>query len=79
MGDEYRPVLARVKRLLAAPQAALDAKTQHIHDLRNRQVPFFRCSDPRAVQTYYYLWALYFLYFTHTGQGHEQYPTRRRP
>ena len=74
MGDDCQSALTRAKGLLAAPQAALDAKTRHINDLLNHRVPFFRCSDPRTVQTYYYLWALYFLYFTHTGRGHEQYP-----
>ncbi|HUS90625.1 MAG TPA: PA14 domain-containing protein [Phycisphaerae bacterium] len=74
MGDEYGPVLARVRKLLADPPAALAARTDHLNGLLNRQVPYFRCSDPDVVRTYYYLWSLYFLYFTHTGKGFEQYP-----
>ncbi len=74
MGDEYDSVSARVRRLLSDPQAALTAKMQYVNDLLNRQIPYFRCSDADAVRTYYYLWSLYFLYFTHTGKGWEQYP-----
>ena len=74
MGDEYASASARVKRLLSNPQAALEAKTTYMNDLLNRQIPSFRCSDQDAVRTYYYLWSLYFMYFTHTGRGWEQYP-----
>ena len=74
MGDDYGAASARVKRLLSDPQAALAAKTKHVNDLLNRQIPYFRCSDEKVVKTYYYLWSLYFMYVTHTGRGWEQYP-----
>ncbi len=74
MGDEYGPTAARVRKLLSSPRRALAAKTRHMNDLLNGQIPYFRCSDDRVVQTYYYLWSLYFMYFTHTGKGWEQYP-----
>ncbi|MGB2820947.1 MAG: hypothetical protein WBF17_08200, partial [Phycisphaerae bacterium] len=74
MGDEYAPTAARVKKLLSAPRAALAAKTGHMNALLNGQVPYFRCPDEAVVKTYYYLWSLYFMYFTHTGRGWEQYP-----
>lgn len=74
MGDEYGPTVGRVRRTLAKPRAALAAKTKRVNDLLNRQVPYFRCSDAAAVRTYYYLWSLYFLYFTRTGRGWEHYP-----
>ena len=74
MGDAYAPTLARVRKLLADPRAALEAKTRHMNGLLNQQIPTFRCSDKDVVKTYYYLWSLYFLYFTHTGRGWEQYP-----
>jgi len=74
MGDDYGATVARVRKLLARPRSALEAKTTHMNDLLNRQIPRFRCSDLGAVRTYYYLWSLYFMYFTHTGKGWEQYP-----
>ena len=51
-----------------------DAKTKYINDLLNRQIPYFRCSDNLVVQTYYYLWSLYFMYFTDIGEGYESFP-----
>jgi len=74
MGDDYASVVARSKRIIAKPQAALAAKTKHMNDLLNGQIPYFRCSDQGVVKTYYYLWSLYFMYFTHTGKGWEAYP-----
>ena len=72
MGDDYARTVARVGGLLADPRAAMEAKTAHVNDLLNEQIPFFRCSDANAVKTYYYLWSLYFMYVTHTGRGWEQ-------
>ncbi len=74
MGDQYAPTLARVKNLLADPEKCLAAKTKSINDLLNNQIPYFRCSDEDAVKVYYYLWSLYFMYFTETGKGWEMYP-----
>jgi len=74
MGEDFARAAARVKGLLADPRRALEAKTLRVNDLLNNHIPFFRCSDPAVVRTYYYLWSLYFLYFTHTGEGWEQYP-----
>lgn len=74
MGDEYAATVARVKKVIAKPQTALGAKTKFMNDLLNRQIPYFRCSDDGVVKTYYYLWSLYFMYFTETGRGWEQYP-----
>ncbi len=74
MGDKYVPTVARARKLLSDPRAALAAKTKHMNDLLNRQIPYFRCSDEGVVRTYYYLWSLYFMYFRHTGKGWEQYP-----
>jgi len=74
MGDEYASTLARTKKTIAKPQAALTAKTRHLNELLNTQIPYFRCSDRDVVKTYYYLWSLYFMYTTHTGKGWEAYP-----
>ncbi|NQT86849.1 hypothetical protein HQ560_08805, partial [bacterium] len=73
-GDDYVPTVARARAVLAAPHAALAAKTKYMNDLLTQQIPAFDCSDPAAVKTYYYLWALYFMYTTDIGKGWEQYP-----
>ena len=49
-------------------------KTDWINDLLNEQIPYFRCSDDKAVETYYYLWSLYFLYFRDIGEDWLKYP-----
>ena len=55
----------------ADPAAALAAKTQWVNHLLNTQIPYFRCSDPAAVKTYYYLWSLYLMYFIEVDKGWE--------
>lgn len=74
MDDVYTQAVANVNELLADPAAALAAKTLHMNDLLNHQIPYFRCSDPDIVDVYYYLWALNLMYFIDVGEGFEQYP-----
>jgi len=74
MGDDYADVAKRTRQVLADPAAALAAKTRWFNGLLNTQIPRFDCSDRSAVKTYYYLWSLYFMYFTYTGKGYEAYP-----
>ena len=45
-----------------------------MNNLLNYQIPYFRCSDSMVEQTYYYLWALYFMYFRDVGKGFTPYP-----
>jgi len=74
MGDEYEETIARINSDLSDPNAALQVKTEYMNNLLNNQIPYFRCSDSDAVQTYYYLWALYFMYMIDVKNGYEQYP-----
>jgi hypothetical protein len=72
--DSYEAAAASTREILADSAKALQAKTDWMNDLLNEQIPYFRCSDERTVKTYYYLWSLYFMYFTYTGEGYESYP-----
>ena len=45
-----------------------------MNKLLNEQIPYFRCSDQAVVETYYYLWAIYFMYFIDVGDGYMEYP-----
>lgn len=74
MDDDYHRARQRSQKLLQHPQRDLQAKTRFMNDLLNRQMPYFRCSDEQVVQCYYYLWSLYFMYFTDTNRGWERYP-----
>lgn len=66
-GNERDDVTARVRRTIQFAQREMDAKTSQMNRLLNEQIPYFRCSDKSVVDTYYYLWALYFMYFRDGG------------
>ncbi len=51
-----------------------DAKTAFMNSVLNEQIPYFRCSDELVNQTYYFLWSIYFMYFTDLKEGWENYP-----
>ncbi|MHC5056940.1 MAG: PA14 domain-containing protein [Planctomycetota bacterium] len=72
--EDYAVALRGIKAALASPREAMLAKTKMMNDLLNEHIPYFRCSDELAVKTYYYLWALYFMYFTEIGEGWDHYP-----
>ena len=72
--DQYKTALSRSQKVLSSPQKALEAKSSWFNGLLNEQIPYFRCSDQVAVNTYYYLWSLYFMYFTESNEGFMTYP-----
>ncbi|NQU23361.1 MAG: hypothetical protein HQ567_18935 [Candidatus Nealsonbacteria bacterium] len=74
MDDRYADALKRTKSVLADYRAALSAKTRAMNDLLNYQIPYFRCSDRDVVDVYYYLWAIYLMYYIDVQQGWEMWP-----
>jgi len=74
MDDEYAEALRLSKAVLADYRGALSAKTKAINDLLNYQIPYFRCSDRGVVDVYYYLWAIYLMYYIDVQEGWEMYP-----
>ena len=72
--DSYETAVKRTKEVLVSPSTSLAKKTVWFNGLLNEQIPYFRCSDQTAVNTYYYLWSLYFMYFTETDKGFMTYP-----
>ena len=72
--DSYETALKRTKEVLSSPENSLKEKTGWFNSLLNEQIPYFRCSDQTSVNTYYYLWSLYFMYFTDTDKGFMTYP-----
>ena len=50
----------------------LKAKTLLINQQLNDEIPWFRCPDKKFVDIYYYLWALYLMYYIEVGKGWEQ-------
>ncbi|MCH2036068.1 MAG: hypothetical protein MK120_03865 [Puniceicoccaceae bacterium] len=63
MHDNGGTAIAEAKAVLTAPQSNLQAKTDYMNGLLNNQIPYFRCSDEDIVQVYYFLWAIYMMYY----------------
>ena len=74
VADEYADALARSQQVNAEAAPVMADKTEWFNDLLNEQIPYFRCSDEKSVETYYYLWALNFMYFRDIGEGWLKYP-----
>lgn len=74
MGDNFEEIKSNTEKILKNPISVRNEKSKYINDLLNKQIPYFRCSDDLTVKTYYYLWSLYFMYFTDIGEGFESYP-----
>ena len=74
IADIYEDALSRSLEANTGSSSALIAKTKWFNKLLNEQIPYFRCSDVKSVETYYYLWALYFMYFRDIGEGWLEYP-----
>ncbi|MCH2175157.1 MAG: PA14 domain-containing protein [Lentisphaeria bacterium] len=72
--DDANVAYTNTADVLKNANAALTAKTKYINDLLNFEIPYFRSSDEMANKVYYYLWALYFMYFRDTGEGWLKYP-----
>ena len=47
------------------------AKTAEMNRILNRQIPQFRCSDPKFEEIYYFLWSLYLMYYIDIQKGWE--------
>ena len=74
LGDNYEEVISNIKKVRSNVEKELEMKTSHMNKLLNEQIPYFRCSDQAVVETYYYLWAIYFMYFIDVGDGYMEYP-----
>lgn len=67
-----KSAVKNVREILANPQAFERAKTTEINRQLNEEIPYFRCSDQKFTDIYYYLWSLYLMYGIEVGQGWEQ-------
>ncbi|MBL6705101.1 MAG: hypothetical protein ISQ06_03250, partial [Planctomycetaceae bacterium] len=50
------------------------AKTREINRQLNEEIPWFRCSDRKFEDIYYYLWSLYLMYYIDVQSGWEMEP-----
>ena len=63
--DEFRYKAAREVML---------AKTRQMNRQINEEVPWFRCSERKFEDIYYYLWSLYLMYYIDVQHGWEMEP-----
>lgn len=55
-------------------RTALSAKTREMNRKLSKEIPYFRCSDRKFEDIYYYLWSLYLMYDIDVGRGMEMEP-----
>ncbi|MBB6463645.1 LamG-like jellyroll fold domain-containing protein [Flammeovirga kamogawensis] len=72
--DDELNAINRISADMQNIELARDEKTEFMNQLLNEEIPYFRCSDNNVVNSYYFLWSLYFMYFTDIDNGWEQYP-----
>jgi len=71
MNDEYSIALQDIQDVISQSITHMTKKTNHINELLNYNIPFFRSEDDDIVKIYYYLWSLYLMYFRYVGKGQE--------
>lgn len=71
--DLSTPQAAHVVHYQAA-RKAMHEKTRAVNRQLNEEIPWFRCSDRKFVDIYYYLWSLYLMYYIDVQRGWEMEP-----
>lgn len=74
MHDDYPQALKNATALMREPDKMLAAKTREMNRQLNEEIPYFRCSDPKFEDIYYYLWSLYLMYYIDVQNGWEMEP-----
>ena len=71
MHDDRETALKDASLLIQYTDSALAAKTKEMNRQLNEEVPYFRCSDKKFVDIYYYLWSIYLMYYINVQEGWE--------
>ena len=71
MADEPEAALKSAREILENSKPWLAAKTAEMNRQLNEEIPYLRCPDEKFVDIYYYLWALYLMYYIEVGEGWE--------
>ena len=74
MHDEYDVAGQRASQVVNAPDTWMTDKTQKANRQLNHEIPWFRCSDSKFEEIYYYLWSLYLMYYIDVQRGWEMEP-----
>jgi len=71
MNDDPGKALREARKIIVQDRNMLAAKTTGMNRLLQEQIPQFRCSDRKFEEIYYYLWALYLMYYIDVQKGWE--------
>lgn len=71
MHDDPKVAIQDAKDLLNNADKELVAKTTEMNRQLNEEVPYFRCSDKKFEDIYYYLWSIYMMYYIDVQEGWE--------
>jgi hypothetical protein len=71
MNDDPQKALQAAREIIAKDRQMMAAKTGDMNRQLNDEIPQFRCSDPKFEEIYYYLWALYLMYYIDVQEGWE--------
>ena len=74
MNDKPENAVRAARTIIEEHPSLLAAKTAECNRELNDEIPWFRCSDRRFVDVYYYLWSLYLMYYIEVGKGWENEP-----
>ena len=69
MNDDPGKALRAAREIITRDRRMLTAKTSGMNRLLREEIPQFRCSDPKFEEIYYYLWALYLMYYIDDKKG----------
>ncbi|MGY8767743.1 MAG: glycosyl hydrolase family 65 protein [Pirellulales bacterium] len=72
MHDDAQVAIESAKAIIQNHRPWLSAKTAELNRQLNEEIPWFRCSDEKFEDIYYYLWSLYLMYYIDIGEGWEQ-------
>jgi len=74
MHDIPDHALTTARAVVREPRKAMVAKTLEMNRQLNEEIPWFRCSDQKFEDIYYYLWSLYLMYYINVQKGWEMQP-----
>ncbi|MDA7926907.1 hypothetical protein N9B21_02605 [Verrucomicrobiales bacterium] len=63
MHDDASQAIQAAREIIEKDSKSLEEKTESMNELLSRGIPQFRCSDKKFEDIYYYLWALYLMYY----------------
>ena len=74
MHDDGQEAIQNAMAVLGTPREMMLAKTRQMNRQLNEEIPWFRCSDRKFEDIYYFLWSLYLMYYVDVQQGWEMEP-----